>query len=467
MPVHRTERFAADAHVPVLVVGGGACGMTAGLAAAEAGAETWIIERDATPHGTTSMSQGFICAAASQAQRAAGIEDTTDAFFADIMAKTRGQTDPALARAIADEAAPTLDWLMQAHGLQLSVDPAWRGDFGHTKPRMHGLPSRTGAELLGTLTRAAEAAGAQIVTSAHGTALYADPSDRVLGVAVERPGGAVEKLGCDALVLATSGFGANRAMVRRYIAEAADSPYWGHEGDDGGGIQLAQDLGAAVADMAAYQGYGALNTDVGVLVNYNLIMEGGIQVNTNGERFSDELANISGQGVHVLRQPGGIAWVVWDEQRHQSARRWHEYQQLTSMGAVKRGKGAAALAGAIGVPAAPLAASVAATASTAPDPFGRNFAGYPPLTGPLYAARVTGALFHTQGGLVVDSAARVLRADGSPLPNLFAGGGAVRSISGPGVWGYLPAMGLCMAVTLGRLAGQGAARTAAHQQAAA
>jgi len=44
------------------------------------------------------------------------------------------------------------------------------------------------------------------------------------------------------------------------------------------------------------------------------------------------------------------------------------------------------------------------------------------------------------------------------MPNLFAGGGTARSISGPGVWGYLPAAGLCMAVTLGRLAGEAAAR---------
>jgi fumarate reductase flavoprotein subunit len=73
------------------------------------------------------------------------------------------------------------------------------------------------------------------------------------------------------------------------------------------------------------------------------------------------------------------------------------------------------------------------------------------------AIKVTGALFHTQGGLVVDATARVVRRDGQVLPNLFAGGGAARSIGGPGGSGYLPGAGLCMAVTLGRLAGRGAA----------
>jgi len=70
---------------------------------------------------------------------------------------------------------------------------------------------------------------------------------------------------------------------------------------------------------------------------------------------------------------------------------------------------------------------------------------------------VTGALFHTQGGLVVDSGARVLREDGSPLPNLFAGGGAARGLSGPSRWGYLSGNGLLTATVLGRLAGQSAA----------
>jgi fumarate reductase flavoprotein subunit len=60
--------------------------------------------------------------------------------------------------------------------------------------------------------------------------------------------------------------------------------------------------------------------------------------------------------------------------------------------------------------------------------------------------------------LQINGEARVMRPDGSVLPNLFAGGGAARSVSGPSSWGYLPAMGLCTAVTLGRIAGETAAR---------
>jgi fumarate reductase flavoprotein subunit len=73
---------------------------------------------------------------------------------------------------------------------------------------------------------------------------------------------------------------------------------------------------------------------------------------------------------------------------------------------------------------------------------------------------VTGALFHTQGGLVVDRCGRVQRQDGTPLPNLFAGGGAARGVSGPSRWGYLAGNGLLTATTFGRLAGTAAANLA-------
>ena len=63
------------------------------------------------------------------------------------------------------------------------------------------------------------------------------------------------------------------------------------------------------------------------------------------------------------------------------------------------------------------------------DTFGRHFKGKALLSAPYYAVKVTGALFHTQGGLCVDAVGRVLRPDGSTLQNLYAGGGAARGIS--------------------------------------
>ena len=70
---------------------------------------------------------------------------------------------------------------------------------------------------------------------------------------------------------------------------------------------------------------------------------------------------------------------------------------------------------------------------------------------------MTGALFHTQGGLQVDARARVLDRSGKPLPRLFAGGGAACGLSGSHAAGYLSGNGLLSAITLGRTAGTEAA----------
>ncbi|MBJ7414449.1 MAG: FAD-binding protein, partial [Niveispirillum sp.] len=58
-----------DYSIPVIVAGGGAAGAVAALAARDAGADVLLIEQDAVPFGTTSMSQGLLCAAGTAAQR--------------------------------------------------------------------------------------------------------------------------------------------------------------------------------------------------------------------------------------------------------------------------------------------------------------------------------------------------------------------------------------------------------------
>jgi fumarate reductase flavoprotein subunit len=465
MPLIRSDELVTDAHAAVVIVGAGACGLTAALAARDAGAAAMVLERNATPMNTTSMSQGFVAAADTRSQRDAGIEDSAAVFFQDIMAKTAGRTDEVMAHTIARESGPTVDWLVDRHAVPLSISRAWGPAFGHSRPRLHGTPTQEGSELLASLLQAAEAAGADLVTAAQVTDIYANREDRIIGVGLTRPDGARERLGCDSLVLATCGFASNRAMLRDHVAGGDTIPIWAPEAADGSGIAWGIALGAATADMDAFQGHGAMNAEAGIQANFNIVMDGGIQVNAAGERFSNEVANISGQGSVVFRQPGGFAWMVFDERLHQNAMAWPGHRQLQELGMIRAAPDAAALAARIDVPAAALErtlGSVTAMSQGARDPFGRDFTGHMPLGRPLFAIRCIGALLHTQGGLVVDSDARVCRPDGTRLPNLFAGGGTARSISGPGDTGYLPAAGLCMALTLGRLAGTGAARLAQH-----
>ena len=190
-------------------------------------------------------------------------------------------------------------------------------------------------------------------------------------------------------------------------------------------------------------------------------MEGGFQVNSNGERFSDETKGYSEQAVKVLEQPDAVAWSIYDETRHQLMLKFDDYQDAIKARAVKSAKSIVELGDTFGLPRDKLERTVNEAAESTngiQDKFGRDFMGKNPLKAPYYGAKVTGALFHTQGGLEIDKNGRVLRADGTPLPNLFAGGGAARGISGSGASGYMAGNGLMTATSLGKLAGRAAAK---------
>ncbi|XDB00432.1 FAD-dependent oxidoreductase (plasmid) [Sulfitobacter sp. LCG007] len=449
---------------PVVVIGAGAAGLTAALAAADAGAEVLLLERDETPRGSTSMSQGNVCAVNTRLQREAGIEDSPEAFYRDTMARTRGTADPDLTMVIANQSGPAIDWLVDKHDIPFRVNLTWGGFFGHSVNRIHGVPAMSGEQLLGALMRAAEAAGVTLLPGAHVTTLHADADDRVTGVTFMRRDGGSETVGAGAVILATCGFGANEEMVREYIPDFGRSPayrYFGHEGNKGEGIQWGKDLGAALGSMDAFQGYGALADPYGVILNYDAVMGGGIAVNINGERFSNEVKDISAQSLNVLAQPGGIGWFIFDDARRDIVADMPEYIELDRMGAFRRADTPEALGELIDVPKDALLRTLDDNRRMAKGeiacPFGRDFTGVGALSGPLTAVKTTGALFHTQGGLKIDGNARVVRESGAPLPNLYACGGTAQGIAGTGCDGYLPAAGLCMAVTLGMVAGRDAA----------
>jgi len=446
--------------VPVLVVGAGGCGLTAALAARDADADVLVLERDPKVWGTTSMSTGLIPAAGTPEQAARGISDSPEQFAQDILNKTKGQTDADIVHVLANQSAETIAWLKAKHHIPIDLIDGFTYP-GHSAMRMYGTPNRTGGELMAALEGACAEAGADILTDSHVTTLYAEGDGRIVGVAYARPDGSSETVGCEALVLACCGFAGNEAMVKDLIPELEGATFHGHPGNQGEAMMWGKALGAALEDMHAYQGHGGLAVGHAIPILWPLIMEGGYQVNRLGERFSDESKGYSEQAVKVVAQPEHAAWSILDQRLYDLMIKFDDFQQAVSAGAVMRGDTLADLAAMANLPADALeatnAAVDAAKASGTPDAFGRDFQNKPPLNGPFYAVKVTGALFHTQGGLKVDGHGRVLRPDGSAFPNLFAGGGAARGISGPGADGYIAGNGLLTATTFGRLAGTAAA----------
>ncbi len=443
MSVRAHDGTPFDINVSIAIVGGGACGLTAALAARDTGRDIMLFERDRAPGGSTAMSSGMIPACGTRLQREAGIDDDTpERMAADIQARARGAADPELLDLMCRESGPAIDWLMERHGLDLEL-VAGPPHPGHGRQRTHAPPALDGKDLVAGLAAAAQRAGVDIVLGARVTELITDNSDRrrIAGFIVERPGGKTERVGCAALILANSGFGGNPDLVRRHIPAIADGAYFGHGGNKGDSILWGAKLGAELRHMGAWQGHGAIAVPHGALVSWALMSGGGILINRDGDRFADEARGSSDLAPDVVAQPGGFAWAVFDTRLHELAMRFPDYRQLEELGAVRTGDDAADLARAHGVPTGALSATLAETG----------------LQPPYCAIRVTGGLLHTQGGLAVDDKARVIDPAGKPFPNLFAGGGAACGVSGPAHWGYLSGNGLLSAVTLGRIAGREAA----------
>ncbi len=158
--------------------------------------------------------------------------------------------------------------------------------------------------------------------------------------------------------------------------------------------------------------------------------------------------------MHVLAQPGGVAWNVLDDALLAFAQAFPDFVAAQRAGAVQHAADATELARLIGCPLETLQATLSKVQPGTDPVTGRSFQRA--MQAPFHAIKVTGALFHTQGGLDIDAQTRVLRQNGTPLPNLLAAGGAARGVSGQAVWGYLSGNGLLSAVAGGHMAAHAA-----------
>ncbi len=469
-----------DQTVEVIVVGAGACGLIAALRAASEGAEVLILERDSSPSGSTSLSSGFIPAGGTRFQKPAGESaDSAEEFAKDIQAKSHGQSLHSHVQLACENIAGAMEWLADEYSVPWIV----LDDFlypGHRFHRMHAVPEKTGEALQARLLAAVQQQQIPVATESRVTTLYTDAAStgegnsgatnvaafnsngqRITGVEITRPDGQHESIGCEALVLACNGYGGNQGMVERYIPEIANGLYFGHPGNTGDAVVWGEQLRAELEHLSGYQGHGSVAHPHGMLISWALMMEGGIQVNLQGKRFSNEHGGYSEQAVNVLAQTDQLVWNIYDDRIHRFAEGFPDYLQACNAGAIKSADSIEALASITGVPSGELNNTLRAVddyrSNDSVDPFGRGFGGDKPLHAPWYAVKVTGALFHTQGGLVLDDQCRVRNTDGTVMQNLFAGGGAACGVSGPEVSGYLSGNGLLTAVAYGYVAGGAAA----------
>ena len=111
---------------------------------------------------------------------------------------------------------------------------------------------------------------------------------RVAGVKATTKDGKVYTIDAKGVVLATGGFGANQDMLVKYQPKLKGYATTNQPGATGDGIILAEHAGAALVDMKQIQAHPTAAPD-GTLISESVRGDGGILINAEGKRFTNEL----------------------------------------------------------------------------------------------------------------------------------------------------------------------------------
>ena len=473
----RVEQF------DIVVAGCGVAGLSAAVAAAEAGARVALLERAprAERGGQSRYTEAYL--------RMKSATEVTDDFETHMAENGSGYIDPDLiaesARPVADRASyaaalsmtdpdfietfatkagPTIAWLT---GLGVRFDFLPTQFLTKSQPRL--LPVGGGLALVEALASRAEQLGVEFFYETTALRLDVDEDMRVTGLA-GRIGdeGGIRFVG--QVVLACGGFEGNAEMLTRYIGPR--SVYLrpickGANFNRGEGIRMALEVGAATSgDFGSYHAE-PIDPRSGVSEPSVFVFPYGILVNKDGRRFTDEApgtvdAHYERITRRIYEQRDGLAYVILDA-RHTRVPNYR-LSIRTDKPPVAAGS-LAELAVLLGLPAETLQATVADyNAACRPGDYrpleldGLATVGLqPPKSNwslpideaPFHAYPIISANVFTFGGVKVDSSARVLNMDGRPIPGLYAAGEIIGTYYGT----YTGATSVLKGLVFGRQAG--------------
>lgn len=434
----------------VLVIGGGGAGISAAIAAAEEGAEVLLIEKLGYLGGATIISGGKIPAANSKQQEEKGIEDSVEALARDILRPSNYSARQELVYTVAENATPVAEWLESMGVVWTLMDSLY---YGQTEYRMLNAEGNGAGMTSKMIDHLNSLENVTVMLETTGTGLITNQANEVIGATAEGKDGEMV-IYADNVVLATSGFAANKEMLEKYIPEIVDAYPMVAPGATGEGILWGMELGAAVENMHAYQGYGFYCEGVGAM-DQGLADRGGIMVNLNTERFCDEHNGYSQIAPHVIAQPEHHVYLIFDEANAQQT----DLSAYEEKGLLIKADTVAELAEKTGLDAEKLEKVVEEYREgieKGEDKFNRTLLPES-FEAPFYAIYMTADLRHTQGGLVTDVAAHVLTEDNEVIQGLYAAGGVTEGFSTRAGADYMSGNGLLQALVFGRIAGERAA----------
>ncbi len=244
------EEMTAD----VVVVGGGASGSGAALAAAGKGAKVVLLEKAAGVSGAGTMA-GVMFADHSSLQKAAGKEVDTQWLYDQYITDSNYSANGALVTKVISESSATVEWLME-NGVKLTLlDAGYGAQYNHK-----GMPTTAhgyadgGSAAIQTLHKRIEELGGQVLYETPGEELLFDAQGQVAGVAARKADGTTLNIHAKSVILATGGFGGNKEMMAEYFGEKAGTGLVGTATGDG--LKMAWSAGAAEHGSHVAQWFG-------------------------------------------------------------------------------------------------------------------------------------------------------------------------------------------------------------------
>ena len=449
----------------VIVIGSGAAGLSAAVAAADEGASVLIVEGDTQVGGSSRLSGGHFYAAGTSVQEEAGvIGDTPDAMFEHYMTLNQWLVDPAVVRQYCDQSAPTFEWVKNL-GVRFSKEGVYPSGVGST-PRGH-RPEGGGEEVVNILDGHRSHKGVEIVLNSRVTALLTDEDGRVNGISIGD-----DQATCGAVIMATGGFGANPVMIEKYYPQASATGDWrwyiGSDGAQGDGITLGESVGAAVAGHDR----GLLLVTPGFGRNLEVLLPGWlILVNKEGRRFTDESAPYAVLG-GLIQNEGGHAFAVFDETARIAAKpsptsqaNWVSdvLHQKAEEGRIFREETLEDLAAAMQVDVGGLQGTIEKynndVSSGSDTAFFKTQSLQPGARAPFYGVEIRPAIVCWTGtGVRVSADTAVMNKQEKAIPGLYAAGETIGNLHGDRYIGGGGSFGPC--IVFGKIAGENAARYA-------
>ncbi|MEI4768748.1 FAD-dependent tricarballylate dehydrogenase TcuA [Psychrobacillus sp. FJAT-51614] len=490
----------------VVVIGAGNAALCAAIAAKEGGANVLVLEKGPVEKrgGNSFFTDGAIRVAYNNLdairkiilelseEEAANIvmpEYSEQDYYDDLMRVTNGKSDPGLGRQLVSKSYETIEW-MRDQGIKFELNYENQSFIQEGKRHFWGgLPLKTedkGVGLIKQLFQRAQEIGIDIWYSSRAVKLIKE-NQQITGVVVEKDEKAIT-VNTSGVILACGSFEANKGWRREYIGEEWEAAIVrGTEFNTGDGITMALEVGAQ--KYGEWSGCHSIGTDynapkVGDFTKPGDIFKKhsypySIMLNKEGKRFVDEGADLRNYtyakyGREVLKQPGHVAFQIYDAQVRPMLRKEYDLEEATFYQADTLEE----LANLLPVDKQQFLDTIKEYNNSVQDgeykpaeKDGKGTIGItPPKSnwalkieqGPFYAFPVTCGITFSFGGLHVDPVGQVLDVKEEPINGLFAAG---EMIGGIFYENYPGGSGLMSGAVYGKLAGASAAKYITREKA--